>query len=108
MDRTDETEDEVDFRPRSPVDALRKDECGVSGAGDSDVRRRTLVGVCTIGALEDLVAGRTATVKVDRGGDCTRRGAEAAFSLGLLPVEGLDLEPGDLARLANQCFIWLS
>ena len=40
MDRTEETEDEVDFRPRSPVapDERRTVDRGVSGEGESDWR----------------------------------------------------------------------
>lgn len=38
MDRIDETEEEVDLRPRRPVDVRRYEECGVRGDGDRDVR----------------------------------------------------------------------
>ena len=39
MLRMDETEEEVDFRPRRPPDERRKlDECGVRGTGESETR----------------------------------------------------------------------
>lgn len=36
--RTDETDDDVDLRPRSPADPRRYEDRGVSGAGDSEGR----------------------------------------------------------------------
>lgn len=38
MERTDETEDDVDLRPRSPPDERRIVERGVNGDGDKDCR----------------------------------------------------------------------
>ena len=111
-DRTDETDDDVDLRPRSPADARRKEECGVIGAGESDERRRMLVGVCAVGAAaaadDALLAGIMATVRVDRGGCDARSGVDAPCWPGLFPGAGLALEPGDLARLASHCLMWLS
>jgi hypothetical protein len=43
MLRTEETEDEVDLRPRSPVLARRKVERGVKGAGERDWRLLVVV-----------------------------------------------------------------
>lgn len=47
MLRTDETEDDVDLRPRSPPgpDEWRKEDRGVAGAGDKEDRLRG-VGIC--------------------------------------------------------------
>ena len=39
IERTDETEDDVDLRPRRPAEERRK-ERGVSGAGDMETRCR--------------------------------------------------------------------
>jgi len=38
MLRTDETDEEVDLRPRRPAEGRRYEECGVSGAGDREDR----------------------------------------------------------------------
>ena len=38
MLRMDETEEEVDFRPRRPADERRYEECGVRGTGERDDR----------------------------------------------------------------------
>ena len=38
MLRMEETEEEVDFRPRRPAEERRYEECGVKGTGERDER----------------------------------------------------------------------
>lgn len=38
MERTEDTDDEVDFLPRKPADERRMVERGVKGTGDTDCR----------------------------------------------------------------------
>ncbi len=38
MDRTEDTEDDVDFRPRSPAEDRLTVDLGVRGEGDNDCR----------------------------------------------------------------------
>ena len=38
IDRTEETDDDVDFLPRSPADGRRNEERGVTGDGDNELR----------------------------------------------------------------------
>lgn len=53
MVRMEETDEDVDFRPRRPLLGRRKADRGVSGEGDNDVR---LLGVvynrCGVGRVE--------------------------------------------------------
>ena len=110
MLRMEETEDEVDLRPRSPAEERLNDECGVRGEGDRDSRFRGF-------------AVRWYGVRLGLGGCCADTGTPeylklrfsgeglafvGLFSGGGFRVEESLLEPGDLARLAeskNHCLI---
>ena len=48
MERMDQTDDEVDFRPRRPFEGLRRVDLGVSGEGESD---------CLLYALDVAIRG---------------------------------------------------
>ena len=67
MDRTDDTDDDVDFRPRSPAEGRRNDGWGVWGAGESELRRRELVDGRSTGSVDGLVTACTASLMVDCG-----------------------------------------
>ncbi len=114
-ERTDETDEDVDLRPCRPADGRRNDECGVSGVGDSDVRRRDPLVLRTgvAGAIGGgLETGGAAAGPVARGGGAVCAAAlpavEAPFESEFLPPTGLFLDTGDLARLASQCRTWFS
>lgn len=112
MLRIEDTEEDVDLRPRRPLLGRRKADRGVRGEGESDVR---LLGVvfnrCGCGRVELVfTCGRAVAIF-----DVTSLGlgsfgpARELFSdfVRRFGVEVLFLVLGDLARFAdsnNQCF----
>jgi hypothetical protein len=55
MERMDETEDDVDFRPRSPELRRYVEERGVSGEGDSESLLLELDGPAPDGPADDCL-----------------------------------------------------
>ena len=109
MLRIEETDEEVDLRPRRPAEGRRYEECGVRGAGESEDRlwdpRRDrgiwLAGVCVLGVAVMVEPCRIPTPAGDR------RGSAGDLLCGVFSVEASLLVPGDLARFAesiSQCF----
>lgn len=115
MLRIEETDEDVDLRPRRPPEAWRYEDRGVIGAGDSD---DLVLGVGIRGRGYEAPDILRMGVAAGRLGEATlgvRRGSSGLlFDVGeVLRVEESLLDAGDLALFAdskNQCLIdasWL-
>jgi len=102
----EETEEEVDLRPRKPPLGRRKEECGVNGAGDKDDRFGVVLirdgGIKPCGIPFACFEEATSFAVTGRGLGSFGPIFELASDLGLRSVvEKLAFLPGDLALFAE-------